>query len=234
MSQERRRRSSEGAILRGREGVLADEVLHVARVPDASVVGRAEMRTDFNQHQQHGAALASNNEHVRAEAMAIAGNFQVRLGAYRERGVSAYAEWSFAQGQAIGVSSLATHASADLGSRRELLRQVHGAFARLSWARLAVLVEADLLLASPAGAPTRAGFVGLLQADYEIVRGVHGLALLEALRRPQADADAGWGVWASASWFFLPHFDVRGDVVRRSGLAAPTSMTYLVQLHGYP
>lgn len=194
---------------------------------------RAETRTDINQSQQHGAAVSFNDEHVRAEAMAIAGNFQVRPDSYRERGLAGYAEWSFAQGQAVGASTLVSHASTALGTRRELLRQAHGAFARLSWSRLAVLTEADLLLASFEREPTRAGFVGLLQGDYEFVQGVHGIATLEGLRRPQAAAEWGLGTWVSAAWFFLPHFDVRADVVRRAGLAAPASMTYLIQLQGY-
>lgn len=194
---------------------------------------RAETRTDFNQQQQHGAAIAFNNEHLRAEGMAIAGNFQVNSDAYRERGISGYAEWSFAQGQSVGVSTLVTHANADLGTRRETTRQAYGLFSRLSWERLAVLAEADFLTTSVKGSGTHIGVVGLLQADYELVQGLHAIGTGEALRRPEDTAKWGWGAWASAAWFFLPHFDVRGDVVRRSGLGGPPSMTYLLQLHGY-
>lgn len=194
---------------------------------------RAETRTDFNQQQQHGIAVAFNNEHVRAEAMAIAGNFQISPDAYRERGIAGYAEWTFAQGQGVGLSTLVAHVNTDLGVRKETVRQAHGAFARLSWKRLAVLAETDLFLASIKGSGTDVGFAGLLQADYEVVQGVHGIVTGEALRRAQTNSEWGLGSWASAAWFFLPHFDLRGDIVRRSGFGGPASMTYLVQLHGY-
>jgi hypothetical protein len=194
---------------------------------------RAETLTDINQSQQHGASASISNEHVRAEVMGIAGNFQLNPDAYRERGGSGYAELSLAKGQAAGVSAKVTHAAADLNSRQNVLRQAHGAFARLSYGRLAVLAEADLLITSLDGAPTRAGFVSWLQADFEPIQGLHGMAAAETLRRPHAGDSWGWGAWVTAAWFFLPHFDVRGDIVRRGGLGGFQTMTYLIQLHGY-
>jgi hypothetical protein len=56
---------------------------------------------------------------------------------------------------------------------------------------------------------------------------------LEALQRPQTGAEFGWGAWLSAVWFFLPHFDLRGDIIKRGGLGAPPVVTYLAQLQGY-
>jgi hypothetical protein len=194
---------------------------------------RSETRTDFNQQQQHGVAVAFNSEQIRAEAMALLGNFQLGPDAYRERGLAGYAEWNFASGQGLGVSTMFAHANADVATRLETTRQAHGLFARLSWKQLAVLAETDILVASVKGAGTNTGFAGLLQADYEIVQGVHGIVTGEALKRTQDQAEWGWGAWASAAWFFFPHFDVRGDVVRRDGQGGPPTMTYLLQLHGY-
>lgn len=195
---------------------------------------RSETRTDFNQSQQHGVAVAYNASSFRAEGMLIAGNFQLRPDVYRERGFSGYAELALTEHNAIGVSALATRAGADVAGGREVVRQAYGAFGRFCfWEPLVFLAEADSLLTSERGAGTEVGFAGLLQADYELLRSVHFALTGEGLRRPQASAPGGFGAWATATWFFLPHFEARLDAVRRSGLGAPDTMTYLVQLQAY-
>ena len=203
------------------------------RNPEHTAWVRAETRTDYNQDQQHGVAVAYNEAPFRAEAMVIAGNYQLRPDDYRERGISGYLEWSFATGQTVGASTLVTHADSDLGSRLQTWRQSHGAFSRLSWGKLAVLTEADALVSSVKSRGTELGLAAFLQADYEIFRGVHGVATGETLRRAEANADWGWAAWAGAAWFVYPHFDLRGDVIFRGGLGGSSTTTYLIQLHGY-
>ena len=64
--------------------------------------------------------------------MAIAGNYQIRPDAYRERGYSLSAEYTAADRLALGVSSLATHAARDLYQKVPNTRQAHGLFARFA------------------------------------------------------------------------------------------------------
>lgn len=195
---------------------------------------RAETRTDFNQAQQHGAAIAYNSASFRTEGMLVLGNFQMRPDVYRERGIVGYAELALNDHTTAGISVLATRAAADVSNPKETFRQAHGAFARISfWTPLVFLVEADALITSASGSGTSVGYTGFLQADYEVLRGLHLALTGEGLRRPKAGSDIGAGGWATVSWFFLPHFDARVDVVRRSGLGAPDTMTYLAQLQGY-
>ncbi len=195
---------------------------------------RSETRTDYNQGQQHGVAVAYNSAAFRTEGMLIAGNYQLHPDAYRERGLTGFAELALGEHNAVGASVLVTRANADVATSKETFRQAHGVFARLSfWRPLVFLAEADALVTSTSGAGTAVGYTGLLQADYEVVRGVHLALTGEGLRRPKSGAVGGVGGWATVSWFFLPHFDARLDVVRRSGLGAPDTMTYLAQLQGY-
>lgn len=55
---------------------------------------RALTRPNINDDQRTGLALALSAEHIRAEMMAIAGNFQLRPDDFRERGYSAFLVWS--------------------------------------------------------------------------------------------------------------------------------------------
>ena len=195
---------------------------------------RAETRTDYNQGQSHGAAVSYTGESFRGEAMAIAGNYQQNPDRYRERGLSAFGEVAFGSHAAFGVSTLFVHADADIGARKEVFRQAHGVHGRLSfWKPLVFLAEGDALVSSLKTVGTKIGWVGFFQQDFEIIQGVHGMFTLEALRRPTEGAKPGFGAWLSAAWFFLPHFDIRGDIIRRSGLDAPATTSYLAQLHGY-
>jgi len=197
---------------------------------------RSETRTDTNQAQSHGLAASFAFGQWRGEAMALAGNLQLNPDRYRERGVSAFAEYAVSSSVAVGASSLVTYAETDIASKRETYRHAHGLFARAAAKRLVLLAEADLLGASTKQVGSEVGATAFVQADIEVVQGVHAMATFEALQRAERDAKGSVGGWLSAAWFIYPHIDVRGDVVARSVLAATNSVTtttYLLQLHGY-
>jgi hypothetical protein len=195
---------------------------------------RVETRSDLNDTQQHGVALAYSSERVRAEVMAIAGNYQVSPDMYRERGYSGYAEYAPVSNAAIGVSSLVTHAARDRVWLLPNTRQAHGVFGR--WAPLTPLVlmaEADLLRHS---ALSSTGYVTMLQADVEPIQGVHLIAAGENLHRGERGNGTTWGAWLGAGWFFAPHADARFDFVHQSqafGTVHVPETQFLLQLHVY-
>jgi len=191
--------------------------------------------TDINAAQQHGVALAYGGEKLRAEVMAIAGNFQVSPDTFRERGYSAYAELAPSPKIAVGVSSLVTHAGTGLRTGKPLFRQAHGAFVRFVPTRKLVLSgEVDVLGASAPRERIQVGLVSMLSADLEPLQGVHFTTMLEASTTSFRDASASFGIWGGAAWFFLPHADVRVDLVYRDedvGASRATSTALLTQLH---
>jgi hypothetical protein len=194
---------------------------------------RQETRTDINQHQQHGVAVAYTGERLRGELMALLGNFQSNPDAYRERGYSAFAEYTLSPNYAIGVSSLLTHAQADVATRLSVFRQARGFFARLAPARtLALLAEGDLLVRSVRYEDALLGMVGLLQADVEPLKGLHIALTGEILNRP-GPGKAIPGAWFSLWWFGFAHMAARIDVIHRVPDGAPASTSLLFQLHGY-
>lgn len=197
---------------------------------------RSLTRTDTNVHQQTGVAASWNGEGWRGEVMALLGNYQIRPDVYRERGGAGFFELALAPELALGVSSLATWAGADIDRNIPLLRQAHGAFLRYAPARwLALLGEADLLLDWSPDDGLRAGAVGWLQADFEPWQGIH---LIPALEAAHVDFRTGWptlGAWLSASWFALPQTELRLDAIyRQTPIAAPRRngvFTALAQIH---
>ncbi len=195
---------------------------------------RSETRTDINQGQQHGVAIAYSGETWRGELMGIAGNFQIYPDAYRERGYSAFAEISVAPRYGVGISSLVTHATTDIQTQTNTTRQAHGVFARAAPLQALVLLgEFDALLVSSTGIPGRTGYVGFLQLDAEPIQGVHGMVTSEILNRGGPGEHANVGLWLSAAWFPLPHLDARADLIRRTADGAPAIVTYLLQLQVY-
>jgi len=101
-----------------------------------------------------------------------------------------------------------------------------------------LLAEANVLVQSrPAtvgqAARTDFGLSTLLQADYEVVQGVHLMGTAETLQPDLSTDGPSLGGWASAAWFFAPHADVRADAVYQSFAGAQrlgvTSL--LAQLH---
>lgn len=203
---------------------------------------REGTRTDRESDQQHGVALAYSGMNVRAEVMAIAGNYQVNPDKYRERGYSATVEVLAAKSVAAGVSSLVTVAQADRVSleQAKTLRGAHGVFARFAPTQpVVVLLEADALHATRRDL----GYVGFAQLDYELVQGLHVGGTGEALDigyEKTAGSIAGidtprtvgvgkprFGGWLTADWFFLPHCDLRVDAILRQ----ESAFSLLAQLH---
>lgn len=207
------------------------------RVSEHTLWARDVTLTDRESDQQHGLAFAFWRGHFRGELMAVAGNFQLPDDDTRERGYAGYLEVLPSDRLAIGVNSQL------LQSKRGLLsgladerRQAHGLTFRYSpFPMLALLAEGDALLTSY----RELGYVGLLVADLEPLRGIHLILTGEALDRgqrtnttptpiatPVIPEDAGpspgngeprYGGWASVAWFPIPHIDVRADVVARQG-----------------
>ena len=70
-------------------------------------------RTNINESQQDGIALAYNGSWGRFEIMGIVGNYQLNPDTYRERGYAGYLELAIAPKVAAGVSSLVTYAGTD-------------------------------------------------------------------------------------------------------------------------
>jgi hypothetical protein len=204
------------------------------RTVEHTLWARESTRTDINQHQQHGVALAYNTEGLRSEVMAIAGNYQLRPDLYRERGYAGYVEWAPFSKAAFGMSSLLTYARYDVATvRPAFLRQAHGLFARVvPVAPLALMLEADVLFDKSREGPFASGYTGLLQADYELRQGFHLLATAELLQRPGASAPA-LGGWLTFDYFVFPQVEVRLDTLLRrtgQGAAAANELTLLGQL----
>lgn len=205
------------------------------RIPEHVMWVRNATRTDRESAQQHGLAVSYSKGAVRGEIMGVLGNYQISPDKFRERGYSAYGELALSPHAAVGVSSLITHAAEDRTTLTGAsTRQAHGATARLGLLPpLAVLAEADVLLASSRSA----GYVGMVQADYEFVQGFHALVTGEVLDagRPSGIASAtgagnpAFGTWLSFGWFFFTHFDMRADLVLRQGVP----VTAQTQLHYY-
>ncbi|RPH67156.1 MAG: hypothetical protein EHM78_22110 [Myxococcaceae bacterium] len=219
---------------------------------------RSATGTDLNSAQQYGGQVVWDAPGIRAAVMGIAGNFLARdpipapvdnvpASAYREQGYSGYVEGAFSHAFTLGLSSLVTHADRGLGigsitnpfvpdpffDRQDVWRQAHGLFSRWHvggpWVLLA---EVDLLVQSGSGVPRDWGGVGLVQADYEPIQGLHFIFTGEALRQYQATS---YGGWFSVSWFFFPYCEVRLDTIfTEFGLAGgghEPSFSVLGQLH---
>src|SRR5215471_3649791 len=146
---------------------------------------RSTTATDINQDQQYGVSLLLAGETVRGEIMAIAGNYQLKPDAYRERGYSGYVEAMVGQSVALGLSSLITRAERGLSTGVPTLRQAHGAFLR--WAvvpQVALLAEADLLLQQKLGTGVlEPGSATWIQLDWEPIQGVHLMPAFETLQQ---------------------------------------------------
>ncbi len=208
------------------------------RIPEHVAWVRDFSRTDRESDQQHGVALAFQSDRARGELMAILGNYQIHPDRFRERGGVGFVEWLAADEVALGVSALATTAGGDPITLRDepVTREVSGLFARLvPFSSLVVLAEGDVLLASH----REAGYLGFLQADYQVVQGLHLLATgemadegrLEGSTTPSRPGfgQPRYGGWLSLDWHFLPQFSARIDAVARQD--AP--FTLFSQLHVY-
>jgi hypothetical protein len=206
------------------------------RIPEHVMWARTATRTDREHNQEHGVALDYYEGRWRGQIMGILGNYQISPDKFRERGYSLYAEYLLTPHAAIGLSSLVTHAQSDyqLAGSPENTRQAHGLTGRVApIAPLAILAEADLLLSSV----TNAGYVGMLQADYEAIQGLHfmGTGEIQDNGAPKAgsssrgNGQAQFGGWLSVGWFFFTHFDARVDLVVRQD----SPVTLQSQVHYY-
>ncbi|HET7545016.1 MAG TPA: hypothetical protein VFK05_34355 [Polyangiaceae bacterium] len=205
------------------------------RIPEHTMWVRQATLTDRESAQQDGVAFAYNGEKLRGEIMGILGNYQVNPDKYRQRGYSLYAEYLVGERTGIGVSSMITKAKKDrITLQLDPLRQAHGAYVRSALTEdLVVMAEADALFTSDHDA----GYVGFLQVDYEIIRGLHLMATgevqdrgydrLSANPKSKGNGQAQFGVWGSVDWFFLPHCEFRADAYSRQ----QEDFTILGQLH---
>jgi hypothetical protein len=198
---------------------------------------RQTTRTDINDTQQHGLAIAHASAHVRAELMGILGNFQVSPAGRREQGYSGYVEVMPLPWAGAGASSLITHADFDPNLHAANTRQAHGLFARVGPVeQLALLGEADLLIDSPHGLATTRRWVGLLQVNVEPKQGLQFLAAGEALSAGLGTTRSSWGGWLGINYFFWSHCDARVDVVRQAigfGDTRVGATSLVLQVHLY-
>lgn len=194
---------------------------------------RSQTHTDTNQQQQYGVSVAYNSENIRGELMGIVGNYQLSPDMYRERGYSGYAEYAVTPRYAVGVSGLFTHAEADISTGAPTNRQAYGLFARASPIKpLVLLAETDFTVRSPKGSESKVGNVSLLQADFELIQGLHTLMTGELLI-PGGSEAASPRLWLSLWWFAVAHLDARFDVIHRLASEGPSSTSLLFQLHAY-
>ena len=202
------------------------------RILEHSAWARTSTRTDINADQQHGVNAHYGKGDWRAEVMGIAGNLQLAPAGYRERGYSGLVEYSIGPKWVVGASSLLTVAELDIQTLEPRTRQAHGLQVRSSPVQgLAILGEGHLLVDASDGSAPNLGSTGWIQADYEIVQGVHVAAAGEWL---QQDVGTSLGGWGSATWFFAPKTDLRVDYIHRqnANLSGRTpSHMVLGQLH---
>ena len=169
--------------------------------------------------------------------MGVLGNYQLSPDRFRERGYSGYIEWKPLDRAAVGLTSLVTHAAEDLRLHTANTRQVHGLFARFAPVKqVAFLAEGDLVLAAPSGLPSQTGTASMLQADVELVQGLHFIATGETWTPGGVGRKGSFGGWAGVQWFFAPHTDLRFDYLHRSMGIGPMTLdvaAYVIQLHLY-
>ncbi len=199
--------------------------------------------TDINVAQQVGLAVSYNSDKLRGELMGIVGNFQIRPDAYRERGYSAFGEYTLIERLYLGLSSKVTVAAADIGGgiaeeRVPITRHAHGLFARWSPIdALAFMAEADLTVKQRQNFTDNVGFAAWFQTDLEFVQGAHLMATFEAKHEGIGEMGPSLGGWLSAAWYVAPHLELRLDGLYRkisSTSGQPSAETaVLVQLHAF-
>jgi hypothetical protein len=199
---------------------------------------RATTGTTINSDQQHGVAVSWAPDHFRGEAMVILGNYQIGPDVYRERGYSAYLEFSPLPTLGVGVSSLLTYRKLDPVYLSATWRHAHGIFGRWGtpWEPLVLLAEADYVQRSPKADVRRKGTVAYLQADLEPVQGVHFMLTGEMQHVGAHGTPFSWGLWFSQAWFVAPHLDFRIDNIYKSigdASGRSSALELLAQAHLY-
>ena len=81
----------------------------------------------------------------------------------------------------------------------------------------------------------RKGLLDGIPLCLDLKFGPEDAALLPAVEQmsPPNSGPSRFGLWGGIAWFLFPHFDVRGDVIRRTTPNAPATNTFLLQLNGY-
>jgi len=197
---------------------------------------RTNTGTNLDSQQEWGAALAWGGDTRRGEAMVIAGNYQMRPDTYRRRGYALFNEWAVASRLGLGVSSMVTYVGTDPELKTTWsVSGAHGPFLRWSpISDLTVMAEADLLHRNPGYGQIALGGAGMLQFDYEVLRGLHGAATTELYRPADTLGGTDFRQWLTASWFVYPHIDLRGDAIWASevyGAQRIASTVVLGQVH---
>jgi hypothetical protein len=209
------------------------------RIPEHVMWVRSATRTDRESAQQHGLSVNYTAEAFRFELMGIAGNYQINPDEFRERGYSGYFEYFLGTKTVVGATSLVTVAKKDrlVQDEGSMTRMAHGLMLRSVVGESTVVsAEFDALLRSR----FETGYVGFLQVDYEAIQGLRFMLTGEildeghskAIDAPARTAGSGKprvGGWVSAAWWFLPHFDVRLDAIKRTD----EDVSILAQLHCY-
>jgi len=188
------------------------------RNPEHTLWVRSATRTDTNEDQQYGLSVNFTGEAIRAEVMGVAGNFQIGPEVYREKGAVGFAEYAFAPNFAAGLQFLALGAGADVELRtRSPFRQAYGAFARYGLSHeLALMAELDVLHYAAEDREGALGATGLIQADFEVVRGLHLMVTGEFLRDAAPDQyGIQRGGWVGLAWFAAQGVEVRLDGIIR-------------------
>jgi hypothetical protein len=204
------------------------------RTIDHTLWVRSETQTDINQEQQHGVSASYDGGKLRAEGMAILGNYQISPDAYRERGFAGYVDFYPKGTWSLGGSAKATHAATDLLLRRATTRQAYGLMGRYRPLEALVLTgELDGLLTNVDGGGNDVGHASMLQADLQLLPGVHLVGVGETTS-PGDGSGTAFGGWFSAWWFPIAHTDVRLDVISRTLPGTSASVqTILLQGHIY-
>ncbi len=203
---------------------------HVLAVRDAT-------KTDRESDQQHGLAFAYSGGQWRGEGMFVAGNFQMRPDDFRERGFVGFLERQLSRDLAVGLNALAlTSSKSQLAARdSRTIRHAYGATLRyVAMSELMLMGEFDVLKMTGSGM----GYTGMLNADYELMRGLHLSVTGEVLDKGKPDAsedgfqgagEMSWTAWGSVQWFFATHWDLRTDVTKTKGAGAKIQS----QIHFY-
>jgi len=174
---------------------------------------RVATRTDTNDDQQFGVAVAWEPGFLRAEVMGIAGNLQVSPDDFRERGAAGAAALPIGNDVEVGVAGLYATSHLDVETLQARTRQAYGLFGRAAAGPVAILGEGDLLLDRQASAAT--GATGFLQADWEAVQGVHVLGTGEWCDGDFGDSAGGVPTATlSVHWFAWYRADLRLDGMR--------------------
>jgi hypothetical protein len=91
--------------------------------------------------------------------------------------------------------------------------------------------EWDVLHEGPtSGGEPIVGVAGMVQGDWEFVRGLHAVVTPE-LYMPNAKlGNVGYRGWLTAAWYAFPHIDLRADVVKARDYYGPVATDYTLVL----